>query len=760
MHHYLVALKATAIFEFLKKLSLKKRPFASLKTKTETTSIDNRISRIRNIGISAHIDAGKTTLTERILFYTGRIERMHEVKGKDGVGARMDSMELERERGITIQSAATHCTWRNHYFNIIDTPGHVDFTVEVERALRVLDAAVLVLCAVAGVQSQTRTVDGQMKRHDIPRIAFINKLDRAGAAPFAAVEAMRRSLQLNAASLHVPVFESSGGDGATLRGIVDVLHEKYFMFEGTWGERVTMHEAIPQNVAECVLATRIALEGAVADVDDEVAEYFLAERRVPMDVLGAAMRKATIARRFVPVLMGAAYRNVGVQLLLDAVVDFLPAPHEVTNLAYAPSDAAVRVPLKSDAEAPLVALAFKVVEGGRGCGGGQLTFVRIYQGTLRLGAPFVNVRTRRRSKASRVVRLHAAALEDVEALRAGDVGAIIGVECASGDTFCDGNDGGGAESALCMPPHPVPPPALSVALTPIGARGSQHFVRALSRFSREDPTLRVAYDAATDETIVSAMGELHVDVVVERLRREFGCECRVGAPRVTYRETIDAAAAARIPFDYTHKRQSGGAGQFARVIGFLERLPGDAAASAENEFVSRVVGGAVPSCFVPAVERGFRDAVACGAAAGHPTVGVRYVLLDGAAHCVDSSEFAFRTAAAGSVREALAAAAIVLLEPLMRVVVTLPVASHGAVVASLTRRRASIVDCDAAATASEDCCISADAPLAQMFGYSTELRSLTRGAGTFTMEYKSHVPVLPATQKALEEAYAKVRYSK
>ena len=700
-----------------------------------------RLKHLRNIGISAHIDSGKTTLTERILFYTGRINQIHEVKGRDGIGAKMDSMELEREKGITIQSAATYCKWKRESekqqeiinINIIDTPGHVDFTIEVERALRVLDGAVLVLCAVSGVQSQTITVDRQMKRYDIPRIAFINKLDREGANPEAVVEKMRSKLKLNAALIQIPL-----GLESELAGVVDVIGERLAIFEGNKGEKCTWTCQIPPELASKVKQVKQQLIACVAEVDDELAELFVNELPVSPTVLREAIRRSTIARKFIPVLVGSAYKNVGVQPLIDAVAEYLPAPHEVSNWAV-DSASSAKVLLGSSTKDPFVGLAFKLEDGKYG----QLTYLRIYQGELFRGSIVWNVRTKKKVKIPRLVRMHSNEMEEVDRVGSGEICAVFGIECGSGDTFTSVEHSGWENCSLTS--IHVPPPVISLAIAPKSpAKDGAAFMKAIQKFVKEDPTFHCTQNPETNQIIISGMGELHLEVYVERMRREFACECIVGKPQVAYRESITKKAT----FDFLHKKQTGGAGQYARVIGYIEPLDNG---SKEVEFESVVTGGNVPTCYIPAVEKGFREIASKGLLAGYPMVGIRYVLQDGAAHIVDSSELAFRIATVQSMRQAFSSAEPILLEPVMKVTVEVPTEHQGSVLGSLTKRRAIVQDTEAIEDYTR---IVVEAPLDAMFGYSTDLRSLTQGKGEFSMEYLEHRLMLPHEQEKIVLEYS------
>ncbi|MDY6909232.1 MAG: elongation factor G [Thermodesulfobacteriota bacterium] len=670
------------------------------------------LTRLRNIGISAHIDSGKTTLTERVLFYTQRIHAIHEVRGKDGVGATMDSMELEKERGITIQSAATYCTWKNHAINIIDTPGHVDFTIEVERALRVLDGAILVLCAVGGVQSQSVTVDRQMTRYRVPRIAFVNKCDRAGADPLRVVRQLKEKLNHQAVLLQIPL----GLEGAH-EGVIDLIRMKALTFQGAHGEQVVEGE-IPEVFRSLAEEKREEMLDAVSLFSDDLTEAIL-EERVTEELVYEAVRRGTLSLRMTPVLVGSAYKNKGVQPLLDAVIRYLPSPADIRNVALDVDRQEAEVPLKAGLDLPLVMLAFKLDVTRYG----QLTYARIYQGTLKRGDTIGNVRTGKVTKVGRLGRMHADQMEDIESAGAGEIIALFGVDCASGDTFTDGS------VRLTMSSMFVPEPVISLAVTPKDKKAEMNLSKALSRFTKEDPTFRSYLDEETGETIICGMGELHLDVYVERMRREYKAEVETGQPKVAYRETITQPAA----FDYTHKKQTGGAGQYGRVVGALEPFT-----EGDYEFVNRVTGGAIPTEFIPSCDKGFHACLKKGSLAGFPIVGVRVTVTDGNAHSVDSSDLAFQQAAIGAFRQAYDRAAPTLLEPVMRVVVETPTEFQGSVLGTLNQRRGIII------STSEDgsfSTVEAEVPLAEMFGYSTVLRSATQGKAEFTMEFARYSPV-------------------
>ncbi|MBN3995084.1 MAG: elongation factor G [Nostoc sp. NMS2] len=657
-------------------------------------------TRIRNIGISAHIDSGKTTLSERILFYTGRIHAIEEVRG-GGKGATMDFMPEEKLHGITITSAATTCEWDDTQINLIDTPGHVDFTIEVERALRVLDGAVMVLCAVAGVQSQSITVDRQMKRYRVPRLAFINKMDRTGADPFRVVQGIRDRLQLNAMLLQYPI-----GSEDQFQGVIDLVEMTADYFEGENGENC-VKKSIPEALRDEAQQAREKLLDALSLFSEPMTEMLLAGEEIPKALIWETIRQATLSLEFTPVLLGSAFKNKGVQNLLDAVVLYLPSPidREVVKTVEL-------VSVYPNPDASLVALAFKLTVESFG----QLTYTRIYSGTLKPGDSVYNSRTEQRVQIGRLVRMHANKREEVKVAIAGDIVALLGVDCASGDTFCSG------EPLVSLEKMFVPEPVITLAITPKKQEDSDRLSKALNRFQREDPTFRLSIDPESGATLISGMGELHLEIYLERIQREYNAEVYVGNPAVAYRETIGQQAT----FDYRFKKQSGGPGQYAHITGWIE--PTDEPFVFEN----RVVGGAIPKEYIPACEKGFLEAMQSGKLEGYPVTGVKVVLDGGSYHPIDSSELAFRSASHQAIEGAIAKAKPYILEPIMLVEVETPNEFMGRVQGDLSSRRGLLLGSE---TMQGYTVIRAEVALARMFGYSTELRSLTSGMANFSMEF-------------------------
>ena len=692
------------------------------------------LSKTRNIGISAHIDSGKTTLTERILYYTGRIHKIEEVKGKSGVGATMDSMELERERGITIQSAATYVTWAGFHINIIDTPGHVDFTIEVERALSVLDGAILVLCGSSGVQSQSITVDRQMRRYNVPRIAFINKMDRAGADAYRVTNQLRDKLKHKPVMITIPI-----GAEDEFEGVIDLRTREAVFFDGDNGEHIRRTSELPEGYAERVEEYRLKLIEAAADYDEELMEKFLEEDvdDVTVEQINTAIRKGCLCLDLTPVFCGSAYKNKGVQLAMNGVVEFLPDPTEVTNRAFHidKDRKETEVELETVDDKPLCALAFKLEEGRYG----QLTYLRIYQGKVQKGDTVFNARTGQKIKLGRIVRMHSDSMEDIEAAGAGDIIAMFGVDCAAGDTFYGGDVKYSLRSMF------VPDPVIYYAVEPKDKSAQTNFSKALNRFAKEDPTFRVRRDDESGETIIAGMGELHLDVYIERMRREYKVDTNVGEPQVAYRETITRET----PYNYTHKKQTGGSGQYAKIGGIMRPLV-EAEPGQHYKFVDKITGGIIPREFIPSCDNGFQDALERGVLIGFPVVDVEMELNDGGFHAVDSSDMAFKICARTAFKEAMRSAGPVVLEPLMKVVVETPEEFQGAVQTTLIRRRGMIQGSE---TAYGTTAIEAHVPLSEMFGYSTELRSATQGKAEYTMEFAKYGEVPSSIQKELIEKY-------
>ena len=686
------------------------------------------LQKVRNIGISAHIDSGKTTLSERILFYTGRIHKIEEVHG-GGDGATMDHMDLERERGITITSAATSVQYKGYSINLIDTPGHVDFTVEVERSLRVLDGAVLVLCSVGGVQSQSITVDRQMKRYQVPRIAFINKMDRTGANPYRVVQQLRDKLAADAFLMQIPI----GGE-ENFKGVVDLIEMKSYTHAGTEGEEVVVGP-IPADLQDEAEAKRAEMLESLSMYSDQLMELLLSEEEVSNDLIYKVTHDAVHAGA-TPVYMGTAFKNKGVQPLLDAVTRYLPSPLEREIHGRDPKDEEKKIDLKPDASAPFVGMAFKIVDDEYG----QLTFMRIYQGSIEKGGTYVNQRTGRKERFSRIVRMHSNKREEIDSAIAGDIIAVLGIDSASGDTYAAERDFCTLESMF------VPDPVIKIAVSPKVRGDGDKMSKALQRFRKEDPTFRVFTDEETNEILISGMGELHLDVYIERIRREYGVDIEVGAPKVSYRESPTK----EVSFDYKHKKQTGGSGQFAHIKGKLSPIASDSEDS--FEFEDHVVGGRIPKQYIPAVEKGFRDSLGKGPVAGYPVVGTKIDLEDGSYHEVDSSEKAFYTAAQGCFREYFKQASPKLLEPIMNVEIEVPEQFQGTVVGDVIRRRGLMTSNDTVESMSV---IKAEVPLAETFGYSTDLRSMTQGQGTFTMELATYRQTPSNIQEEIIEAKKK-----
>lgn len=640
----------------------------------------------------------------------------------------MDSMDLEREKGITIQSAATFCDWRKmedglekqFHINLIDTPGHIDFTIEVERALRVLDGAVMILCAVSAVQSQTITVDRQMKRYDIPRLSFVNKMDRMGANPWKAVEQINTKLKIPAAAIQIPM-----GAENEFEGVIDLVEMRAIYFEGPRGVKLRTTDEIPAQFKEFAEEKRQVLIEKLADVDDEMAEMFIEEQTPTIPQIKAAIRRATIGLKFTPVMMGTALGNKGIQPVLDAVCDYLPDPGQITNTGLDTSKGEKPVKLVPYNALPFVGLAFKLEENNYG----QLTYIRVYQGKLKKSSYLYNSRTGKKVRIPRIVRMHSNELEDVSEIGAGEICAVFGVDCASGDTFTDG------DLPYTMSTMFVPDAVMSLSIRPKKSGDSDNFSKAMNRFQREDPTFRLHVDPESEETIISGMGELHLDIYVERLRREYKVDCVTGQPRVSYRETI----ANRTEFDFLLKRQSGGPGDYARVAGWIE--PNDDPKA--NVFEQQVVGGSIPEKFLSACAKGFEQACNKGPLLGHKVNGVKMVVNDGSTHVTDSSDHAFNLATQMAFEKAFKEAGGQVLEPLMKTHITAPNEFQGNILMLLNKRNATIHDTEVGA---EDFTSVSDCSLNSMFGFSTQLRAATQGKGEFNMEFSHYAAAAPHLQ--------------
>jgi len=689
------------------------------------------LNNVRNIGISAHIDSGKTTTTERVLFYTGKIHKIEEVRG-GGDGATMDHMELEKEKGITITSAATTCTWKDTKINIIDTPGHVDFTVEVERSLRVLDGAVMILTAVEGVQSQSITVDRQMKRYRVPRLAFINKMDRVGANPEKVVVAMREKLGLNA----VPIQMKIGAEDDFL-GHIDLVRMVACYFDGDNGEDIR-EEEIPAEMKDDAVERRHEMLDAISMFNDDMMELMLEEKEVPLEMINETIRKSTMNLDMVPVLVGSAYKNKGVQHMLDAVLAYLPSPVDREQVeAIDPKDDEKTVPVDPDPSKPLVALAFKLTDEQFG----QLTYTRIYQGTINKGTFIYNARTGKKVRVGRMVRMFSNDRQEETSAGAGDIIALVGIDCASGDTFCDEGH------LMNMMAMFVPIPVVDLSVTLKNQEDSDKLSKALNRFRKEDPTFHVRLDEESGETIISGMGELHLEIYAERIKREYKCEIELGRPKVAYRETITVGTS----FNHKHKKQTGGSGQYGHVVGQMMPVTDDEKAEMKDSedfylFENKLKGMNIPREYVPAIERGFHDGMEKGPLADFPALNVKVVLEDGSSHDVDSSEQAFRTCARQCFRKSYMDCAPIILEPIMTVECETPVEFQGTVSGDLSSRRGMLTGTD---MSDGFAIIRAEVPLGEMFGYANEIRSKTQGKCGFSMEFCDYRPVPGTLQKEL-----------
>ncbi len=669
------------------------------------------IDKVRNIGIAAHIDAGKTTTTERILFYSGVVHKLGEVHEGTAV---TDWMEQERERGITITAAAITTSWKDYQINIIDTPGHVDFTIEVERSMRVLDGVIAVFCSVGGVQPQSETVWRQADRYSVPRIAFINKMDRTGANFYRVQEQMTDRLRANAIPIQLPI-----GSEADFKGIIDLVGMKAFMYNNDQGTDIE-ETAIPADMQELVTKYRLKLVEAVADTDDALMEKYLEGEELTMAEIQSGLRKGTIAGTIVPVLCGSAFKNKGVQLMLDAVLDYLPSPTEVPPIQGLLLDG-TEVTRPADDNAPLAALAFKIMSDRFG----RLTFVRVYSGVLKKGSYVLNSTKDKKERVSRLVLMKADDRIDVDELRAGDLGAALGLQdTITGDTICD------ESSPVILESLFVPEPVISVAVEPKTKQDMDKLSKALQSLSEEDPTFRVRVDAETNQTVIAGMGELHLEILVDRMMREFKVEATVGAPQVAYRETVRKAVRA----EGKHIRQSGGKGQYGHVV--IELTPGEPGTG--FEFVSKIVGGSIPKEYIGPAEQGMKEACESGIVAGYPVIDLRATLVDGSFHDVDSSEMAFKIAGSLAIKEAVSKANPVILEPMMKVEVEVPEDYIGNIIGDLNSRRGQI---EGQETDQGLAKVVAKVPLAEMFGYATDIRSKTQGRGIFSMEFSDYAEV-------------------
>ncbi|QDZ40549.1 elongation factor G [Euhalothece natronophila Z-M001] len=669
------------------------------------------LERVRNIGIAAHIDAGKTTTTERILYYSGVAHKLGEVHDGNAV---MDWMSQERERGITITAAAISTSWLDNKINIIDTPGHVDFTIEVERSMRVLDGVITVLCSVGGVQPQTETVWRQAERYSVPRIVFVNKMDRTGANYYKVYEQLRDRLRCNAVPIQLPI-----GAESEFQGLVDLVGMKAYIYNNDLGTDIEITE-IPEEMQEIAQEYRAKLVEAVAETDEELLEKYLAEDNLEEDELRQGLRQATLKREVVPMLCGSSFKNKGVQLLLNAVVDYLPAPTEVPPIEGVLPDGTEATRPSSDDE-PLAALAFKVAADPYG----RLTFIRVYSGVVQKGSYIYNATKDKKERLSRLIVMKSNERIEVDELRAGELGAIVGLKnTTTGDTLCDENNPIILESIY------IPEPVISVAVEPKTKADMDKLSKALQALADEDPTFRVTTDPETNQTVIAGMGELHLEILVDRMLREFKVEANIGQPQVAYRETIRQPSNAEGKFI----RQSGGKGQYGHVV--LEVEPGEAGSG--FEFTSKIVGGVIPKEYIPSVEEGIKETCESGILAGYPMIDLKVRLVDGSYHDVDSSEMAFKIAGSMGIREAVQKASPVLLEPMMKVEVEVPEDFMGDVMGDLNSRRGQIGNMN---TEDGIAKISAEVPLAEMFGYATDIRSKTQGRGIFTMEFSHYAEV-------------------
>ncbi len=672
------------------------------------------IEKVRNIGIAAHIDAGKTTTTERILYYTGISHKIGEVH--EGA-ATMDWMEQEKERGITITSAATTCFWRDHQINIIDTPGHVDFTIEVERSMRVLDGAVAVFCAVGGVQPQSETVWRQANKYHVPRIVFVNKMDRIGADFFEVERQIRDRLKANPVPIQIPI-----GAEDNFRGVVDLVEMRGIVWDDeTMGAKYEVIE-IPEELKDKAQEYREKLIEAVAETDEELLEKYLGGEELTVEEIKKGIKKGTLDMSITPMLCGSAFKNKGVQTLLDAVVDYLPAPTEVDWIKGIDPKTGEEVSVESTDNGPFAALAFKIMTDPFV---GQLSFIRVYRGQISSGSYVLNSTKGKKERVGRLLKMHANKREEIKELPAGEIGAVVGLKYTlTGDTLCDEN-------------HPVilekmefPEPVISVAVEPKTKADQEKMATALAKLAEEDPSFRVHTDEETGQTIISGMGELHLEIIVDRMKREFKVDAEVGQPQVAYRETIKTP----VDQEYKYAKQTGGRGQYGHVFIKLEpQEPGKG-----YEFVNNITGGVIPKEYIPAVDKGIQEAMQNGVVAGYPVVDVKATLYDGSYHEVDSSEMAFKIAGSMAFKEAAKKANPVLLEPIMKVEVEVPEEYMGDVIGDINRRRGQVQSME---DRGGNKIVNAMVPLAEMFGYSTDLRSFTQGRGTYSMEFDHYEEV-------------------
>jgi len=671
------------------------------------------LKKTRNIGIMAHIDAGKTTTTERILYYTGRVHKMGEVH--DGAAV-MDWMEQEQERGITITSAATTCQWKEHRINIIDTPGHVDFTVEVERSLRVLDGAIALFCSVGGVEPQSETVWRQADKYRVPRIAFVNKMDRMGADFFQVVEMMKERLGANAIPIQIPI-----GKEDEFQGVIDLLTMEAIIYEDDLGVKYTRTE-IPEEYIKEAEEYREKLVEILSEKDDDLMMKYLEGEEITVDELKEHLRRAAINVELIPVLCGSAFKNKGVQLLLDAVLDYLPSPVDVPPVKGINPDTGEEDTRKADDEAPFSALAFKIMADPYV---GKLAFFRVYSGVLNAGSYVYNSSKDKRERVGRILQMHANHREERTEVYAGDLAAAVGLKNTStGDTLCD------ADHPIVLEAMEFPEPVISVAIEPKSKADQDKLGMALQRLAEEDPTFKVKTDEETGQTIIEGMGELHLEIIVDRLLREFKVDANIGKPQVAYRETITQKVAG---VNGKFIRQSGGRGQYGHVVLDIEPLgEGDG-----FEFENKIVGGVIPKEYIPAVEAGVIEAMENGVLAGYPVVDVKVSLVDGSYHDVDSSEMAFKIAGSIGFKEAAKKAGPVILEPIMKVEVVVPEDYMGDVIGDLNGRRGQVSGMETRATAQV---VKANVPLSEMFGYATDLRSKTQGRATYTMQFSHYEP--------------------